>query len=245
VNRRLLTITGLACLITSCQMPTPATEGDEDGARSDGDAEVLRISVLSEPEVVSGVGALNDQRQQLADILFEGLQALDADRLLTPIDDSAYARFQRALAYDPDNEIALQGLRDIVARYLELSLQASRRGLFAEAATLLENARFVDPEHPDIAAAWLTLQAEMNSGDLFFDLDPRELSQRSELAQQRLIEIAEQARAHSATFLITAPNDDLARWIFSVMRDAVDGYRLRGNIELASRTTVRLRMPRN
>jgi hypothetical protein len=31
--------------------------------------------------------------------------------------------------------------------------------------------------------------------------------------------------------------------MFSIMRDAVAGYRLRGNIELASRTSIRLRLP--
>lgn len=245
MNRRLLTITGLVCLFASCQAPPPAApEGDEAaGASADGE---FTITVLSDPEVIRGAEDDSfDQRRLLADILFEGLQALDRDQLLTPLDTSAYSRFQRALAYDPDNEIALQGLQDILARYLELSREASRRGLFAEAATMLENARFVDAEHPDIASAWMTLQAELNSDDLFFELDGREMTNRSDRARERLTDIARQVREHEATFLITAPNDDLARWMFSVMRDAVEGYRLRGNIELASRTTVRLRMPRN
>ena len=65
----------------------------------------------------------------------------------------------------------------------------------------------------------------------------------SEPGRLALIDIANQAREHEAFFLITAPNDELARWMFSVMRKAVSGYRLRGNIELASRAGIRLRMP--
>ena len=60
---------------------------------------------------------------------------------------------------------------------------------------------------------------------------------------QRLSDIARQAKQHEAFFLITSPNDDLARWMVSVMREAVDGYRLRGNIELGSSASIRLKMP--
>jgi len=58
-----------------------------------------------------------------------------------------------------------------------------------------------------------------------------------------LAAIAKRARECGAFFLITAPNDSTARWMFSVMREAVEGYRLRGNIELSAQTGVRLRLP--
>lgn len=247
MTRKFLAIVCLTGLLTACEsLPQRrTTTGTSPAATPTVDTE-LDISVLSEEEAVTAIDHYSlDQRQFLADLLFEGLQALDADRLLTPAETSAYSRFQRVLAYDPENAIALQGLQDIASRYLELSLQASRRGLFAEASTMLENARFVDPAHPELAAAWITLQAEINSGDLFFDLDNNEVAQRSESVQRKLAEIARQARDKSASFLITSPNDEHARWMFSVMREAVEGYRLRGNIELARRTSVRLRIPQN
>lgn len=210
--------------------PAPATETG------------IQIRTLSTAQVYSPSGSSITQRE-LADLLFAALQALDADRLLSPVDDNAHSRFMRALAYDPDNEIALQGLEDIVLRYIELAEEATRQGLFDEAETLLGRARFVNEDHPRIAAAAELLHTEKDSGDLFFNFDARELAGRSETAQAQLASIAEQAREHNAFFLITAPNDELARWMFSVMREAVDGYRLRGNIELANRGSVRLRLP--
>lgn len=248
--RRILSTACLTGLLVACQnMPQEGVEsGSAANEGASGADSALSIKVLSDAEVVSGEVAASsamDRQQFIADILFEGLQALDADRLLTPVDDNAHARFQRVLAYDPGNQIALQGLQDIVSRYLELAIQASHRGLFEEAAAMIENARFVDPESSEIPGAWLTLQAEMNSGDLFFALDNNAVVNRTEQVQERLADIARQARDHQANFLITAPNDVVARWMFNSMREAVEGYRLRGNIELASRTTVRLRMPRN
>ena len=74
-------------------------------------------------------------------------------------------------------------------------------------------------------------------------LDGNELRKQSAKIQEEIAVIARQARDKGAFFLITAPSDDLARWIFGVMRAAVPGYRLRGNIELAGRSGVRLRLP--
>jgi len=185
----------------------------------------------------------SERERLLADLLFEGLQALDADRLLTPADDSAHGRFKRVLAYDPDNEIALQGLNDIVRRYAELAEQAALRGLFDQAEIYLERARFVNAEHAAIVDAESVLARERESGDLFFQLDASAVQDQSDTVLARLLEIAEQAREHQAFVLILAPSDVQARWIYNTMREAVDGYRLRGNIELANRYGIRLRMP--
>lgn len=186
-----------------------------------------------------------DRQRLIADLLFEGLQALDDDRLLTPIDDNAHARFQRVLAYEPNNKLALEGLEAIVLRYVELAEVATRQGLFEQAETFLDRARFVDARHPAIARAEKALVTEQESGDLFFDLEASQIAARTEAVQDKLADIARQAQQLEAFFLITAPNDEQARWMFSVMREAVDGYRLRGNIELASRYSIRLRMPQD
>jgi hypothetical protein len=225
-------------LLAACEtqevVPVPeATEGDETA---------LEIRPVSEPPIVIA-GRQTERERLIADTLYEALQALDDDRLLTPIDDNAHGRFKRVLAMDPENEIATDGLERIVLRYVDLSLEASRRGLFANSEALLENAKFIDEDHPALVQAWLSLQSERNSGDLFFNLDNQEFSARSESAAKQLVDIAEQAKLHDAFFLITAPNDNTARWMFLEMRNAVEGYRLRGNIELASQTSIRLRMP--
>lgn len=226
----------LATLIMSCISPSPGPEvkGQE--------RESLRIRTLPTSELAQQINTAEGQRM-LADLLFAGLQALDNDRLLTPLDDNAHARFQRVLAYDPDNAIALRGLQDIVARYLELASEASRQGLFDEAGVLLDRARFVDEEHPGIVTAARELQIERDSGDLFFSFDSSGLAARSDAVRNQLVQVAQQARQHEAFFLITAPTDEQGRWMFSIMKEAVPGYRLRGNIELAGRAGIRLRMP--
>lgn len=182
------------------------------------------------------------EERLVADTLFEGLQALDQDKLLTPVDDNAYSRFQRVLAIDPTNEIALEGIEQILLRYVELSAEASRRGQFSDAESFLEKAAFVDKDHPALKGGRMLLEAELNSGDLIFELNNEDFLNRTEIAVAYLAEIAQKARESNAFFLITAPNDNLARWMYLQMRIAVPGFRLRGNIELANQISIRLRV---
>ena len=211
---------------------------------SDIEPEVLDIRPLSEQAIVFPAQQSEIERV-IADVLFEGLQALEDDRLLTPLEDNAYSRFQRVLALDNENQIAKEGVEKILLRYVALSQQASRRGLFDNAEELLGRAKFIDEDHPALAQALLLLKEERESGDLIFNLDSNELLDRSEAMVSQLGHIAEQARDRQAFFLITAPNDNLARWMYLQMRNAVEGYRLRGNIELANQTSIRLRLSRD
>ena len=211
---------------------------------SDIEPEVLDIRPLSEQAIVFPTQQSEIERV-IADVLFEGLQALEDDRLLTPLEDNAYSRFQRVLALDSENQIAKEGVDKILLRYVALSQQASRRGLFDNAEELLGRAKFIDEDHPALAQALLLLKEERESGDLIFNLDSNELLDRSEAMVSQLGHIAEQARDRQAFFLITAPNDNLARWMYLQMRNAVEGYRLRGNIELANQTSIRLRLSRD
>lgn len=235
---RFFCVSMAAGLLAACATETPAPANPDTGRNSEY-AEVRTITGAS----VSSRQQVQNPQQLIAELLYEGLQALDQDRLLTPLDNNAHARFQRVLAYDPTNQLALEGLESIVLRYIELADTAILQGLFDQAVLFLDRARFVNESHPAIAAAAARLEAERGSGDLFFDLDARQVAARSEAMQEQLAAIARQAREHQAFFLITAPSDEQARWMFSVMRDAVEGYRLRGNIELAARHSVRLRMP--
>ena len=151
--------------------------------------------------------------------------------------------FYQVLQLRPDNEIALEGMRDIVERYLELALDAGNRGNFDNAYLLLNRAVMIDDSHPGIPSVREALEAERNSGDLFFPLDEPTMRRQGPPSRETLAEIAAQARENNAFVLITAPDDDLARWMYSVMRESVSGFRLRGNIEISGVTLIRLRLP--
>lgn len=202
----------------------------------------ISIRTLNEAEVIRP-SAEEDEERLIADLLYEGLQYLDADRLMTPIDGNAYARFRRVLALQPGNNIALEGMQTITERYVALAREATRRGLFDEAEVMLDRAKYVNPNYAPLAAAAAELVEERLTEDLFFELDGREVAAQDEQLKVRLQEIAQQAMANNAFVSVTAANDELGRWIFVTMRDSLPGYRLRGNIEISGTTTIRLRLP--
>lgn len=179
----------------------------------------------------------------IADLLYDGIKALNANRLLTPPDISAHAYFSRVLAIEPENAVALKGLQDIVARYLQLADQAGRLGQFDSAKSYLRRAEQVDISHQGIVDAWVRLEVEMKSTDVIHSINVRELVNKSASLMEELGKIGIQARDLGAFFLITAPSDAQARWIYSQMQAAAVGHRLRGNIELGDSPTVRLIMP--
>lgn len=200
-------------------------------------------SEIDEAEFRAHFEAQLRYQRMIADMLFEGRKALNANRLLTPPDTSAHAYFMRVLAIEPDNAVALRGIQEIVEQYLQLAGQSSRQGQFSNAESYLRRAEQVDRSHPGIASAWVALEAEMESTDVIHSLNARDLASQSAVLTEQLAQIAVQARDSGAFFLITAPNDAQARWIYLQMQAAVEGHRLRGNIELGETPTIRLIMP--
>jgi tetratricopeptide (TPR) repeat protein len=185
------------------------------------------------------------QRRYIADILFDGMRALRADRLMTPAEDSAYYYFSRALAFEPDNQVAKDGMQDIVVRYLQLADTASRQGQFDNAEQFLRRAAQVDERHSGIAAARRTLQAERQSTHSVHQLNARELRERQPGLSQQLQELARLIGQIDAFVLITAPNDESGRWIYAQLQQALGSYRVRGDIEIGAQPTVRLVLPRS
>ncbi|MCY4182563.1 MAG: hypothetical protein OXF43_06705 [Gammaproteobacteria bacterium] len=235
---RPLPILLIAALLPACQLRSPAP-APADGA---GGLPAMRTLPVEDP----AAGAVSaEARRLIADLLFEGLQALDSDRLLTPEHNNAYDHFHEVLRLQPDNPIARQGMQDIVERYLELALESARRGNFTGAERMLGRAQIIDAAHAGIGRTREAVAAERNSGDLFYPLDERALRGRGDAVRASLAEIAAEARRRDAFVLIIAPDDELARWIYSVMRESLPGHRLRGNIEIAGDTLIRLRLPQS
>ncbi len=181
----------------------------------------------------------------LADMLFEASIALDDNRLLLPAGDNAYDRYMEVLSFDPDNRVALQGIEDIIDRYVVMANQAIQIGQFDNAEEYLARAESINPGKQNIIDARRVLARESSVNRDYFALDPDELEAQSLKIMSELGTIGELVRNYDATFLITARSDAEARWIYQVMREAVGGYRLRGNITLGNQPTIQVNIPQS
>lgn len=195
------------------------------------------------PPADDGGAAAFARSMMLADMLYAARTAFDNNRLMSPAGDNAYDRYLEVLQLDPGNEVAQQGIRDIVLRYTELADAATALGKFSEASSLLDRAASLDPDRAELAAARARLQAAQRNKIDTYELDPDGLRNQSLEMLTRLGEIAQYILRNEATFLINARSDEEGRWIYKVMREAVGGQRLRGNIDISGTPNILVTVP--
>lgn len=176
----------------------------------------------------------------LADMLYEAKLAFEDNRLMSPSGNNAYERYREILQLDPGNTVALEGIEDIVRRYIELSDMAVRQGKYDEGQNLLDRAESLNPARPELADARKRLAvARLNKVETF-ELDAAGLKNQSLEVMIKLAEIAQFIQSKEASFMINARSDEEGRWIYKVMRESVGSYRLRGNIDVSSQPSIRV-----
>lgn len=180
------------------------------------------------------------QQLEIADLLYQGLRALAADRLMTPAEGSALSLFNRVLTLQPGNEVALQGMKDISSRYLQLAEASARQGQFENARLYMQRAEIVFPGNEAYEGTARLVELERSRTHSVHTLSARELIARSDTVVRQLRDIALQAREMDVFLMITAPNDTHGRWIYGQMQEAAGEYRLRGDIEIGEQPSVRL-----
>ncbi len=171
-------------------------------------------------------------------LLYEADEALRRDRLTSPAHDNAFDRFKKVLKVDPGNAQAKLGFKKIAQRYMKLANYADLEGDSAKAEHYRSMAKKIGPRKRPVrqekAAQKTVQQAPAN----VYYLSSNDLKSRGAAIKARLNEIAKHARSIESRLLIVARNDAEGRWIYQQMREAVSGYRLRGNIEYAKRTKI-------
>lgn len=179
----------------------------------------------------------------LADMLYDAKSAYDDNRLMLPAGNNAYEMYQQVLQLDPGNAVAVEGIQEIVLRYVALAGDAINQAKYDEADTYLGRAARLGPDRPELADARARLeQARQNKVEVH-ELDPSALSAQNLEVMSQLADIAQQIQSQEATFLINARSDEEGRWIYKTMRDAVGGYRLRGNIDISGTPSILVSAP--
>ena len=141
----------------------------------------------------------------------------------------------------------------MLLRYLALAREAAARSEYGKARALLERARLVDKDNAQISALARDLtaqqvrqqadsQSKKKSPNEFLLSAPLLDKRGSEIVAQ-LKEIARQAMSSGESLLIVARGDAEGRWIYRQMKQAVPGFRLRGDIKLGREAKVLLLPP--
>ena len=93
------------------------------------------------------------ERFEIIGLIRNAKLALDENRLMSPANDNAYARYLKVLELDPNDDRARAGVREIARRYVALAEGALRNDSVERAQTFLERAKIASPDLPGIAEA--------------------------------------------------------------------------------------------
>jgi len=217
MKQHLLNITILLVLflLNGCQVTTPSATSPTPPSEASADP---RIEILLDQATV----------------------AFAEDRLTTPVDDNAYLLYVTVLSIDPENEIAHQGISNIVERYLAWAIDNVYRGHYRAARDYLTRAKSVDERHPNIGAVENLIRSHQQRQVETYPLDSALVSQRSPALSAELQRISKRINTKNAEILIEARSDANGRWIYQQLNQHFE-TRIRARFELTNRTRIELR----
>ncbi|HTF96057.1 MAG TPA: hypothetical protein VL995_08000 [Cellvibrio sp.] len=199
--------------------------------------------------VVAPAPVITKEQQVVRMLILNGEYTLSQNQLLTPKNDNAFDYFRGALKLDPNNQRAKGGLQGIVMRYVDFARQAAARGNYSQATTMLNNARIVDPDNLLIKEVSAALTEQIKSappvepyrgGAHEFLLDASLVGRDDPKILARIAEVANKVKESNSLAMIIARTDVEGRWIYQKMREAVPGYRIRGDIKLGNPVRIML-----
>lgn len=173
---------------------------------------------------------------------------LGRDRLTTPSYDSAYGLFSEVLKLEPSNRQAKSGLQSVAIRYIQLARKALAHSKLTLAGNYYAQARRMAPNNPLLAefdvAYQQALQAK-NERDQRSEilLAPEALARRDDEVLMVLQGVAERVKTSDESLVIVARNDAEGRWLYQQMRQAAEGYRIRGDIQLGAVPKIVIHAP--
>jgi serine/threonine protein kinase len=152
--------------------------------------------------VVVSAKALEEQNkvsEQLDELAKQASAAILSNRLTTPLKNSAYYYYNKMLDLDADNDIAKNGLSDIVSRYLKLADTSINSQSFDNADNYIAQASAVLPTDPRLDAA-RKKSAEANKAYLKEQLQrqaaaAKEKQKKEEAIRQAKLKQEEEAEA--------------------------------------------------
>jgi len=173
-------------------------------------------------------------------LLREAEQAFLDHRLTTPVDDNAWFRYLRVLRLDPGNERAAHGISDIIDKYMEWALEDIEAGYMHKARKYIARARGIDETHPNLLAVERRLEEKTSDYQETIWLPPVELTERSPALEIRLLDLGGQIQLQNALVVIAARTDAEGRWIYQQLNKADPENRIRAQIRIESRPSLRI-----
>jgi signal transduction histidine kinase len=198
---------------------------------------------------------LTPRQRSVNALLGDAESAMAQGRFSLPAHDNAHDRFRAVQLLDPGNKQALAGLHSILLVYVDRVQQALSAGRLHAAAADLRQAEQLFPgtellpplrtelERRAKAAATAAETPVPTDGRERIVLPAQPLAEKTEEVKQLLVQLAHRVRQSDESIMIYARSDAEGRWVYKTMKDAVDEYRIRGDIRINRQPAIELLSP--
>lgn len=199
-----------------------------------------RAVPLPEPAKPAGPSPEEIRQRNVAFFLQRAEEAQRRGYLTQPAGASAYDYYLRVRQLDPGNKRAASGIQTIVIDFVERARDALRRRAFGEVNTYLNRAEALAPGNALVSEVREQLVRERSRASVALPqgdtvaLSAGPLAAKSDEVVALLQRTAQRIRDEGLRVIIIARNDAEGRWIYQQLREAVVGYRVRGDIRQGS-----------
>ncbi len=115
---------------------------------------------ITEKNTQPKIKLTQEQKSKIRNYLDIGELYYSLGYLATPPGDSALDQYDKVLAIDPSNKLALKGKNQLVVLYQELAETSLKQGNVEESLLLLETALLIEPENADLLSAEKKIKTE-------------------------------------------------------------------------------------
>lgn len=219
--------------------------------------QAVPISVPSDPLPSERPATIPLKKRMENALLQQAQHAFSEGSFTTPAHNNAYDKFQSVLLINPHSEQARAGIQAILLKYSQLIRLAISEGRLATAKNYLHAAEIYYPAN----ALLMDLKQQIREAEAAYtqvEDDPpiesqkkyeevalavSDLNRKSESLLQMLVGLARRVEETDEGILIFARTDREGRWIYKQMKDAVPGYRVRGDIRISKSPKIRILPP--
>ncbi len=184
----------------------------EDAARALTAANALSVTDTSDLDAVAEELAAARSAQQIGGVLESAAASLAAGNLVAPANDNARYYYELALASDPDNAAARQGLTVIASKLVLQARAEIDRGRFGLAEGLLDEARVLDAESAEVEETTQALAdaRQQVAANQRRQEAARRAAEREEAERLAALQRAEEDRRAAAAALVAAQQAEAA-----------------------------------
>ncbi|MFT5117406.1 MAG: tetratricopeptide (TPR) repeat protein [Kiritimatiellia bacterium] len=136
----------------------------------------IDADIAAEKQVIATTGIVLEEVNPIADrkvninkLLVSGNALFKRDRLMSPSEHNAFARYEKVLSVHPGHPKALQGIKKIVDRYVYLAESVIAKNQEYKVPGLIKKAYQVGEKYMDVTVLMQQFSAYLPNDSIFFD----------------------------------------------------------------------------